>query len=514
MLSGLPYRCGSTESTTTPAFVYTYEPGSMVTFLVGCPEIGQSVGKPMLTISDLVPIDTSEFDPKLINRARLLYSLTPAQGFWKPIVIDRKLAPKLVSLARDHLRREAAGFKVIRDIQIPTRDEGHVLGDVCLPPQHELGEIFSIAIQLHRGSWGTSWESQRGFENIAIFNTFTHPMTAGARGVPGEIVGDFYDAAEWAAGQSWSDGSVALVRSSYEANTQWNVASLWPKGLKCFVPCATSHTHRHLSDWHSRVQKPSPKRTDHLDLLKMMKSYPFYDGVWEFIGTKSDQQDLPCFWAAAQVFIIHGLALLKRGERGARHENTHFQLLDCNYYPLASHEAAGKILQFLGHHLKGVEYPKLERVGIQMRLSYKMWYWRKGEDWPVPGMHYIEWYLGVDGSPPRDEPRESEKQFFYSTIIPPYGRHFAAVLSISSSLPGADVVVSFYRKTDPSKSLAEQPRHTHRQEDNAPLIPGEVVQLEVEIFPAAGRIRKGWKLRADISSSEQPPEIAGYNPYK
>lgn len=211
---------------------------------------------------------------------------------------ELNLLPKSVSHTRNHLRREAAGFKVLRDIRIPTQDGNNVLADVYLPLLHQLGKRYpvlisctlygrrvfhsgpdlenkgeimafekaeddwhststSVAIQLPRGSWGVNWETQRGFENIATFNTFTYvphgyamvkidpsgvSQTPGKRGVPGEITGDFYRAVEWAAEQSWSDGSVALVGSSYGANTQWDVASLKPKGLKCFVPYASMIT--------------------------------------------------------------------------------------------------------------------------------------------------------------------------------------------------------------------------------------------------------------------------------
>lgn len=89
---GLSYRCGSVQGTTTADYTYNYNPGSVITFSIGSLKIGQSIGKPLLTISDLMPIDTTEFDPKLINRARLLYSLTPAQGFETPIVINRRVS--------------------------------------------------------------------------------------------------------------------------------------------------------------------------------------------------------------------------------------------------------------------------------------------------------------------------------------------------------------------------------------------------------------------------------------
>jgi len=658
---GISYRCGTVGGTTAADFAFNYEAGKDVTFSIGDLEIGRTKGKPLITVLDLVPFATPEFDPKLINRARLLYSLAPGQGFESPIVIDEKvrkalsnfgsrinldshnvselddalsrickelmLIPKSVAHTRNHLRREAAGFRVLRDIKIPTQDERYVLGDVYLPLQYQLGKRYpvlvsctlygrrvfhsgpdlesaeeivafenaedvwhsssaDVALELPRASWGDDWNRQRGFENIATFNTFSYvphgyamlkidppgvSQTPGDRGVPGEIIGDFYDAVEWAAAQNWSNGNVALVGSSYGANTQWAVASLRPKGLKCFVPYATDldtyrdavypggiPTSRYIADWFSRVQKSSPKWKDHLNLAELMEKHPFYEPLWEMVSAKVDQQELPCFLAAAQIFIIHGRGAFEAW-RARSAENTHLQLVDCNYYPWPSREASGKILQFLNHHLKGSEYPKLETVGIQMRLGWGKWYWRKESNWPVPGTRYRKWHFGSDGKLFLDERKMSETQFTYSSKTPTTGKsgvsfhsapfdddiefagHFAVVLSISASAKDADVVVTLWavteegnivpygsasqlepvakgflrashRKLDPTKTLPERPWHTHTEEDNAPLRAGEVVNLEIEIFPAAARIRKGWKLRLDVTPSEVQPEITGYKP--
>jgi predicted acyl esterase len=266
--------------------------------------------------------------------------------------------------------------------------------------------------------------------------------------------------------------------------------------------------------------------------------------------------DLPCFLAASQIFIIHGRAAYEAW-RLRKAENTHLQLADCNYYPWPSREAAGKILLFLNHHLKGVEYPHLERVGIQMRLGDKAWYWRKENDWPVPGTLYQKWHLNVDGNLTEGVSASPATQLDYSSKAPRSGKsglsfystpfeedvefagHFAAVLTISSSAPDADVVVTLWavdeaenivrygsnglpeplakgflrashRKIDPTKSLPERPWHTHLEEDNAPLRIGDVVPLNIEIFPAAGRIRSGWKLRVDVTPSEHQPDIPEY----
>ncbi|PKX91316.1 CocE/NonD family hydrolase [Aspergillus novofumigatus IBT 16806] len=658
---GLSYRSGTHEGVTTDLFKIFYEPGANITFSIGDIVLGESVGKDYISVFDLVPPGTPAFDPKVINRARLLFSLSSAQGFESPVVIDGQtrdvvgeyawkinldsdntsdlddalfcicskldIPYKTVSHTRNHLRRAAAGFKVMRDIPIPTRDGGNILGDVYLPLQHrkrfpvlmsctiygrrvfysgpDLDDEDDIAafekaedewhstaedvpVRVPRGSWSPSWEAQRGFENIATFNTFTYvphgyamvkvdprgvSQTPGIRGVPGELTQNFYDAVQWATEQSWSNGNIALVGSSYGANVQWNVASLRPKGLKCFVPYATDidlyrdaayiggvPAGHYIADWYRRVQLCSPKWTDHQDILSIMKDHPCYDGLWDMMKSKPGPMDVPCFLAAAQIFMVHGRGAYEAwGSRNP--DNTHLQLVDCNYYPLPSREASGKILQFLDHHLKGTKYPIPERVGIQMRLGYKQWYWRKESDWPVPGTRYSKWHLRSDGTVSTEAENSPEVQFAYAARVPPSGKsgesfhsapfeddiefagHFKAVLSISANVPDADFVVMLWavnedgsvvpysskgepeplakgflrashRQTDPLRSTPERPWHTHTREDNAPLQPNEVVQLDIEVLPAAARIRKGWSLRVDICPSEYQPNIPRYNPAK
>lgn len=85
---GLSYRCGSNEGITTDSFTYQYEPGGEVAFSIGDLVLGESRGKPLITVSDLVPVDTAAFDPKVINRARFLFSLSAGQGFEAPVTID------------------------------------------------------------------------------------------------------------------------------------------------------------------------------------------------------------------------------------------------------------------------------------------------------------------------------------------------------------------------------------------------------------------------------------------
>ena len=83
---GFTYRSGTLEGNTGPDGQFQYIPGEDVTFSVGSLELGRAKGKPRLSVLDLVQ-DRSLTNPKLLNRARLLFSLTPGLGFEKAIQI-------------------------------------------------------------------------------------------------------------------------------------------------------------------------------------------------------------------------------------------------------------------------------------------------------------------------------------------------------------------------------------------------------------------------------------------
>jgi putative CocE/NonD family hydrolase len=184
----------------------------------------------------------------------------------------------------------------MRDIKIPVRDGNFIFADVYLPlgygtkypvllsctiygrrimcsgpnveDENDVAAFERVEDEWHSTPggidikvpdnriWTGNWIRQRGFENIATFNTYSYvpngyamvkidprgvSQTPGTRGIPGQLETDFFDAVEWAAEQSWSTGSSALVGSSYGANVQWPVAKMKPKGLKCFVPYSSTY---------------------------------------------------------------------------------------------------------------------------------------------------------------------------------------------------------------------------------------------------------------------------------
>ncbi|RFU77025.1 hypothetical protein TARUN_5204 [Trichoderma arundinaceum] len=80
--------------------------------------------------------------------------------------------------------------------------------------------------------------------------------------------------------------------------------------------------------------------------------------------------------------------------------------------------------------------------------------------------------------------------------------HFRATLWVSSTTSDADIFVAL-RVMD-----GERPWHAHRHGDAQPLVPDEVVKIDVEIMPATGRVQKGYRPRVEISPAEGP----GYPP--
>jgi predicted acyl esterase len=55
-----------------------------------------------------------------------------------------------------------------------------------------------------------------------------------------------------------------------------------------------------------------------------------------------------------------------------------------------------------------------------------------------------------------------------------------------------------HRKLDPVKSTDYRPYHTHLEVDYQPLNPGEIVEIQVEIWPGTALIKKGWRIRLDV----------------
>ncbi|MET1071087.1 MAG: CocE/NonD family hydrolase C-terminal non-catalytic domain-containing protein, partial [Umezawaea sp.] len=55
-----------------------------------------------------------------------------------------------------------------------------------------------------------------------------------------------------------------------------------------------------------------------------------------------------------------------------------------------------------------------------------------------------------------------------------------------------------HRRIDEERSTAYTVKHTHRKADHAPLVPDEEVDVEIELIPSTGLLRKGQRIRVDV----------------
>lgn len=85
---GLSYKCGDLSGTTcNPDGQFQYYDGDSISFSIGSLQLGVAKGRRRLSVLDLVD-NPSLSNPKLLNRAALLFSLTPSLGFEKAIHIN------------------------------------------------------------------------------------------------------------------------------------------------------------------------------------------------------------------------------------------------------------------------------------------------------------------------------------------------------------------------------------------------------------------------------------------
>jgi predicted acyl esterase len=93
---------------------------------------------------------------------------------------------------------------------------------------------------------------------------------------------------------------------------------------------------------------------------------------------------------------------------------------------------------------------------------------------------------------------ENDQEIRYESLVPP-------IDPANIHPTGHGLLKVSHRKLDEARSTEYWPAPTHREADYQPLADGEVVYVEVGLYPSSAEIRKGCRLRVDI----QPYSPAG-----
>jgi predicted acyl esterase len=374
---------------------------------------------------------------------------------------------------------------------------------------------------------------------------------------------DFHDAIEWAGTQRWSTGKVGLSGVSYLAQLQWRVAELNPPHLAAMNPWegwTDSYrevaTHGGIPDthfWPSLWNRWGASRGTIEDLEAETKEHPLFDDFWRSKAVDFSKIRVPAFVVAS--WTDQGLHTRGTFE-GFKHIASpqkwllaHGQKKWAHYYVP---ENMRRLHLFFDHFLKGQdnEVKNWPKVMVEVRESNGVGIFRAEKEWPLARTQYTKLYLNAAKGALEKEPVRETATVSYDSNVPELAEADRAIFDITfdedTELTGymklrvfmscdaaddMDVFVGLHkldkdgkvvpfayyaqfddgpvalgwlrashRELDPQKSTEWQPVHPHTREQK--IKPGDVVPLDIEIWPSGTLFKAGEQLRLIVQGDD------------
>ena len=368
---------------------------------------------------------------------------------------------------------------------------------------------------------------------------------------------DGYDIVEWAAAQPWSTGKVGMSGVSYLAIVQWRVAALNPPHLAAINPwegwsdCYRERAYHggipetNMVPWAQWSTSFSLTRSE--EMVEVVAQHPLRDDYW-----RGKSADLPAIRVPAYVVADWGdQGLHTRGTiEGFRQMSSPHKWLEIHgrkkwqyYY---QHESRERLRIFFDHFLKGASDDILHwpRVRIEVRERYYVGTVRAEKEWPLARQRLVPLYLDAlsqamseasvaEAAALRYDATAGratfEHTFARDTEITGYMKLklwveaegaddadlFVAVEKLDASAePVKFTFMSEYdcgpvalgwlrvshRELEPERSTPDQPWHRHEHELR--LAAGEIVPVEIEIWPSSTSFRAGEKLQVIVQGRD------------
>lgn len=370
---------------------------------------------------------------------------------------------------------------------------------------------------------------------------------------------DCHDCIEWLARLPWTNGKVGMTGVSYLAAIQYLVASLKPPHLAAINPWEG------FSDWyrefayHGGIRETGfvPRGSDSLrfslnrteDTNANVQAHPLYDDYWRSKEVDLEAIDVPAYVVAS--WSDHGLHTRGTMEAWRRISSrqkwleVHGQKKWANFY---KPESRAKQRAFFDHFLKGEDsgVEAWPPVSLEIRESAHQRHWRAEEEWPLARAEYQPLYLDAAQAVLNDEPVKAPSQTSYDPQDEAgealFDYRFATNTELTGYMKlklwveaeGADdmdlfvglqkldaqgVPVGFHfyafyddgpvalgwlrashRELDSTRSTPWQPVHTHMREER--LKPGEIVPVDIEIWPSSTLFKAGETLRVVVKGMD------------
>ncbi|CAH0043672.1 unnamed protein product [Clonostachys solani] len=392
-----------------------------------------------------------------------------------------------------------------------------------------------------------------------------HPDSRGAYASEGnatfwgrQLAEDGYDFIEWAAKQPWSSGKLALSGNSWLAISQWYIAAERPPHLTAIAPWEGFTDP--FRDMVNRGGIPNPAFTEAVvttcmagntfveDMPQMSIDHQTISEYWEDKVARLDRISVPAYVVSSYSNPIHtrgtftGFRSIRSKDKWLRIHNT-FEWPD--YY---NPEHVQDLKKFFDYYLKGEknDWQTTPRVRLSiLDPGHADTVNRPVEEWPVPGYPVEKFYLHADrtlsnkhtttGSTVSYE-AETENSlitfthvFEKKTEVVGYmnlhlwveaigsddmellayaekrdkdGNVFplpSATGEVPSTVSAVGLLRVSHRALDPELSTELEPYLTHKKEQL--LSPGQIVRVEVGLWPTALRFHPGEQLTLTVRAA-------------
>lgn len=373
---------------------------------------------------------------------------------------------------------------------------------------------------------------------------------------------DFYDLIEWSGTQPWSNGKVGLTGVSYLAIAQWRVAELQPPHLAAINPWeGWTDTYREVARhggipetwfWPFLQTFMGFSTTQVEDLIAEAKEHPLYDAFWESKSAHPERITVPAFvvasWTDQGMHLRGTVGSFRKLASREKWLDVHGRMKWAYYY---APENKKRLQEFFDHFLKGIktsvtEWPK---VRLEIREKYYVGKIVEADEWPVARTQYTKFYLNAKETKLQREPTVQQSVASYDSLGSGPGPHratFEYIFERPTDIVGymkarlfmstdesddMDVFISTWkldangtvvffplyqihndgpvalgwmrashREMDEQSSTEFQPVLAHQRE--LKLSPGEIAELNIEIWPSATHFEGGERLLMVVQGTD------------
>ncbi len=373
---------------------------------------------------------------------------------------------------------------------------------------------------------------------------------------------DIHDTIEWIAEQPWSNGKVGMGGASYFGIVQWFAGATRPPHLAALMPYdGMSDLYREIvahggipnggfvGFWNDQ-RRQSLNRAE--NWVTAMELHPFFDEYWQSKVPAVEDIDVPTYviscWSDHAVHTRGSLSAFNRVGTDKKWLEVHGRNKWAHMY---TDESVRRQFAFFDRFLKGIEndVDQWPKVRLEVRECLDVGEERIEQEWPLARTRYTPFYLDATDNSLQSVPVETVSSISYDATAGEPNAAFTHTFAEDTELTGYfklklwveaegaddmdlfaavqkfDVegkLVNFYyitrfrfghaahgwlrvsrREMDAERSTPHQPFHLHQRE--LLLKPGEIVPVEVEIWPSSTLFRAGEQMRIIIMGKDPFP---------